>query len=99
MQITVSGHQLELTPALRRHAEDKLGRLDHYEPLMDLHVVLHVEKKTHKAEATGHNHGRVFHCDAEADDLYCAIDRLADKLTTQLCRDKEKRTTHHGHGH
>jgi putative sigma-54 modulation protein len=98
MQITVSGHQLELTPPLRRYAEDKMGRLEHYEPLTDLHVVLRVEKKTHKAEATGHNRGHTFHCDATADDLYAAIDQLADKLSTQLCRDKEKRTHHHGHG-
>ncbi len=95
MQLTITGHHIEITPALKRYTEDKMGRLTHYEPLIDLHVVLSVEKQVHKAEATGHAPGHRFHCEATSRDLYATIDTLIDKLAAQVCRDKERRTDHH----
>ncbi|EQD57255.1 Sigma 54 modulation protein/ribosomal protein S30EA [mine drainage metagenome] len=95
MQLTITGHHIEITPALRSYTESKMERLNHYEPLIDLHVVLSVEKQLHKAEATGHAPGHRFHSEAVSRDLYATIDTLVDKLAAQICRDKERRTRHH----
>ena len=82
MQITIKGHQIDVTPALRQHAEAKMERLTrHFDHLHELSIVLGVEKLLHKAEATIHVSGRDLHADAVAPDMYSAIDALADKLT------------------
>jgi putative sigma-54 modulation protein len=53
-------------------------------------VILRVEKQRQKAEATIRISGGEVFADAEADDLYSAIDLLADKLDRQLIKRKEK---------
>jgi putative sigma-54 modulation protein len=54
-------------------------------------VVLSVEKLIQKAEATLHVRGADVHADAVHEDLYAAIDAMADKLDRQLLKHKEKR--------
>ena len=96
MQITIKGHQIEVTPAMRKHTESKMERLTrHFDHLHELSVVLAVEKLLHKAEATIHVSGKDLHADAVAADMYAAIDALADKLTAQVRKHKEKVTAHH----
>ena len=96
MQITIKGHQIDITPALRAHTESKMERLTrHFDHLHELSIVLGVEKLLHKAEATIHLSGKDLHADAVAADMYSAIDALADKLTVQVRKHKEKVTDHH----
>lgn len=96
MQITIKGHQIDVTPALRKHAEAKLERLTrHFDHLHELSIVLGIEKLLHKAEATILVSGKAMHADAVAPDMYSAIDALADKLTAQVRKHKEKLTNHH----
>lgn len=96
MQINISGHQVEITDALRGYATDKLGRVQRYfDHLTTMSVVLHVEKKRHLAEATLHAKGATLHADAEGLDMYAALDTLADKLDRQVLKHKEKVTDHH----
>lgn len=96
MQITIKGHQIEVTPALRQHAESKMERLNrHFDHLHELSIVLGIEKLLHKAEATILVSGKAMHADAVAADMYSAIDALADKLTAQVRKHKEKLTNHH----
>ena len=96
MQITIKGHQIEITSSLREHTEAKMERLTrHFDHLHELSVVLAVEKLLHKAEATIHVSGKDLHADAVAADMYAAIDALADKLTAQVRKHKEKVTAHH----
>ena len=96
MQITIKGHQIDVTPALRQHAEAKMERLTrHFDHLHELSIVLGVEKLLPKAEATIHVSGRDLHADAVAPDMYSAIDALADKLISQVRKHKEKLTNHH----
>ncbi|MHB8622732.1 MAG: ribosome hibernation-promoting factor, HPF/YfiA family [Sulfuricaulis sp.] len=93
MQITISGHQVEITEALRTYASEKVGRIHkHFDHVIDTNVVLHVQKNLHMAEATIHARGATLHADSEGDDMYAAIDSLADKLDRQLSRLKEKST-------
>jgi putative sigma-54 modulation protein len=96
MQITIKGHQIDVTPALRKHTESKMERLTrHFDHLHELSIVLGIEKLLHKAEATIHVSGKDLHADAVAPDMYAAIDALADKLTVQVRKHKEKLTNHH----
>lgn len=96
MQITVSGHQVEITEPLRSYAAEKIGRIQkHFDHVTNTNVVLHVQKNLHKAEATIRARGATLHADAEGADMYAAIDRLADKLDRQMLKHKEKTTSHH----
>lgn len=100
MQITVSGHQMEVTEPLRNYASEKIGKLQrHFDNMTTSNIVLHVEKTRHKAEATIHAKGATLHANAEGEDMYAAIDSLADKLDRQVLKHKEKITDHRGNGH
>lgn len=95
MQINISGQHVDVTPALRDYVQGKLSRLErHFEQMIDIHVVLQVEKLTHKAEATVHVARKSLHADAIADDMYAAIDALVDKLDRQVKKLKGKRTNY-----
>lgn len=96
MQIHVKGHQIEVTPALHDYVETKFERLSrHFDQMLDLNIVLGIEKLLHKAEATLQLSGKQLHADATAIDMYAAIDALVDKLDAQVVKHKEKLTDHH----
>jgi putative sigma-54 modulation protein len=95
MQITVSGHHVDVSPALRDYVSSRFQRLErHSDNLTDAHVVLSIEKLRQKAEATLRLAGANVFADAVDDDMYAAIDALADKLDRQIKRHKERRTDH-----
>jgi putative sigma-54 modulation protein len=92
MNLNVSGHHLEVTPAIRTYVHSKLERVArHFDHVIDAHVILTVDKLRQKAEATLHVRGKDLHCECEEADLYAAIDLLADKLDRQVLRYKDKR--------
>lgn len=92
MQSSISGHHIQLTDSLRNYVTTKLDRIGrHNEQITNVHVVLSVEKLEQKAEATMHVRGADLYADAVHEDLYAAIDALADKLDRQLLKHKEKR--------
>mgnify|MGYP003575887446 CR=1 FL=1 len=95
MQMTISGHHLEITDSIRDYVQSKLERLDnHHDRITNTHVILSVEKLEQKAEATLHVSGKDIHAEAISEDLYAAIDALADKLDRQLIKHKEKLRSH-----
>src|ERR671919_2369495 len=92
MNLHVSGHHLEVTPALRSYVQEKIGRVTrHFDHVIDAHVILTANKLVQKAEVTLHVRGKDLHCESEQADLYAAIDLLADKLDRQVLRYKDKR--------
>lgn len=96
MHIETHGQQIEVTPALRDYVESKLARLErHYEQPLDVRAQLLLDKPEHRAEATVNIAGRTLHADANAIDMYAAIDLLADKLDRLLVKHKEKQSDHH----
>jgi putative sigma-54 modulation protein len=95
MQMTISGHHLDLTDPIREYVTTKLSKLErHYEQITSTSVILTVDKLQQKAEATVHVSGAELFANAEHADLYAAIDALTDKLDRQLIKHKEK---HRGH--
>jgi len=96
MQLTITGHHIDVTPALKSKVESKLSKLErHFDHLTDIHCILTVEKLRHKAEATVQLSGGTIHADAIEDDMYAAVDALVDKLSRQVTKHKEKLTDHH----
>ena len=92
MNLNLSGHHLDITPALRTYVQEKLGRVTrHFDHVIDAHVVLSVDKLRQKAEVTLHVRGKDIHCASEDLDLYAAIDLLIDKLDRQVLKYKDKR--------
>ena len=92
MNLNVSGHHLEVTPAIRGYVQGKLERIKrHFDHVIDAHVILSVDKLRQKAEVTLHVRGKDIHCACEEQDLYAAIDLLADKLDRQVLKYKGKR--------
>ena len=95
MQVSITGHHVEVTEALRNYVNDKFQRLErHFGQVMDSHVILSVEKLVQKAEATVHVNGAKLFAMEEHSDLYAAIDGLIDKLDRQTIRYKEKQGGH-----
>jgi putative sigma-54 modulation protein len=91
MNLNVSGHHIEVTPAIRSYVQSKLERVKrHFDHVIDAHVILTVDKLRQKAEVTLHVRGKDLHCESEEGDLYAAIDLLADKLDRQVLRYKDK---------
>ena len=91
MQLNVSGHHVEVTPALREYVETKFERLHrHSDQITNTQVTLIVEKLVQKAEASVHVSGADLFAQSESEDMYAAIDSLADKLDRQLIKHKEK---------
>jgi putative sigma-54 modulation protein len=89
MNLTISGHHLEVTPALREYVLTKLDRVTrHFDQVVDVNVLLSVERKKEKerrqkAEVTLHVKGRDIFCEQSHEDLYAAIDQLMDLLPNQ----------------
>lgn len=96
MQLKITGHHIDVTSALNTYIHEKITRLKrHSDQLMKIHVILKVEKLDHKAEASMHVSGNHIFAEATHEDMYAAIDALADKLDRQVIKHKEKLKSHH----
>ena len=96
MQINITGHHVEITPALRAYATEKMQRLSrHFDHVISINVILKVEKLQQLAEATVNASGRTLFATETAMDMYAAIDGLVDKLARQVRRYKERLKNHH----
>ena len=95
MQISVTGHHIDITDSLRNYVDSKFERLErHFDNVTNVHVILSVEKLRKKAEATIKISGAKIFADAVQEDMYAAIDSLTDKLDRQILKHKEKFKNH-----
>lgn len=101
MNLTISGHHLEVTPALRSYVTAKLDRITrHFDQVVDVKVLLTVEKQKEKerrqrAECNIHVKGSDMFAESAHEDLYAAVDELVDKLNRQVGRHKDRLQNHH----
>lgn len=99
MNLHLTGHHLPITPAIREYVVAKLERItNHFDYVVDVNVVMSVEKLIQKAEATVHMRGRDIFCESSATDMYAAIDGLVDKLDRTILKHKEKNLGHRHDG-
>jgi putative sigma-54 modulation protein len=91
MNVNLTGHHLEITPAIREYATGKFGKIKrHFDNVIDVNIILSVDKLKQKAEATVHISGKDVFVECEDENLYAAIDALVDKLDRQVLKHKEK---------
>ena len=96
MNLQISGHHLEITPAIHDYITGKLERVTrHFDNVIDVNVILSVDKLKQKAEVTVHLSGKDVFVESTDEDLYAAIDSLADKLDRQIQKHKQKIQDHH----
>ncbi len=97
MQLNISGHHLDITPALRQHSNEKLSKIKHhFDQVININMILEVQKDVQTAEATIHLSGADFFAKAQSSDMYVSIDQLVNKLDSQIIKHKEKLHNHRG---
>jgi putative sigma-54 modulation protein len=95
MNLNLTGNHLEITPAIRAYVVAKMERVTrHFDHVIDVNVVLSVDKLRQKIEANVHVRGKEIHAESVEPDMYAAIDALTDKLDRQVVRYKEKLLSH-----
>lgn len=100
MNLTISGHHLEVTPALRSYVTTKLDRITrHFDQVVDVKVLLTLENlkeknKRQRAECRIGVKGNDLFAESSHEDLYAAVDELVDKLDRQIVRHKDKLQSH-----
>ena len=101
MNLTISGHHLEVTPALRSYVAGKLDRITrHFDQVVDVKVLLSIENQTEKerrqkAECNIHVKGNDMFAESAHEDMYAAVDELVDKLDRQVVKHKDRLQNHH----
>jgi len=97
MNLSVTGHHIDITPALRAYVMNKMDRvLRHFDHVIDVNVVLRVEKLRQRAEVNVHLRGKDICVEGDEINMYAAIDSMVDKLDRQILRHKDRA---YGHGH
>jgi putative sigma-54 modulation protein len=105
MNLTISGHHLEVTPSIRDYVQSKLERITrHFDQVINTHVILAVDnltekEKRQKAEINLQLSGKTLHVESVAQDLYAAIDMLIDRLDRQVMKYKTMLKDHGHMGH
>lgn len=95
LHLDMTGRQVEITPALREFAEEKLSKLERLlDGPLEIHVVLGIEKHRHSAEIQVKSKTAIFSGHVVTGDLYASIGEVADKLERQALRHKEKLHDH-----
>jgi len=95
MNVQVSGHHVEITASMRGYVLAKLERVQrHFDNVIDVNVILSVEKLRQKAEINVHVSGRDIHVESSEEDMYAAIDLMMDKLDRQIIKHKDKVFAH-----
>jgi len=95
MQLSISGHHLDITEAIKQHSIEKLSKIKHhFDHLININMILEVEKDVQKAEATIHVSGADLFAKAESSDMYASIDQMVNKLDSQIRKHKEKLNEH-----
>lgn len=95
MQLNISGHHVDVTDALRSHIEKKLLKIkNHFSDVINIKMILDIEKNIQKAEAEIHSRGANFFAKAQSNDMYLSINQLVSKLESQIIKHKEKLHNH-----
>jgi putative sigma-54 modulation protein len=93
VDITISGRHLEITPAIRQYAEEKVSKLPKYYDLIQIVEVIldgHEAKRTRAEIVVIAEHKNRFVAHHEGEDLYGCIDQAMHKVQQQLTAHKER---------
>ena len=95
MRITMTGRHMEMTDALRAYIENALQKLrTHFDRVIDVDVILAVEKYRHIAEINLHANGIRIHGKESSSDMYASVDAVMEKLDKQIRKFKDRIRKH-----
>ena len=95
MKIIVTGRHIEMTPALKAYAEERIQHLARYSSLpTEASVILTVEKYRHQAEITFNVNGQSIQAKEETAEMYASIDQAVEKIERQLKKYKDRLHDH-----
>ena len=95
MNLNLTGHHVEITPAMRNYVTAKMVKIKrHFENVIDINITLSVEKLSQNAEANVHVRGKDIFVETNSTDMYASIDNLVDKLDRKILKHKEKNIAH-----
>ncbi|MFZ4835834.1 ribosome-associated translation inhibitor RaiA [Rouxiella sp. Mn2063] len=91
MTVNITSKQMDITPAIREHVEDRLKKLEKWQAqLINPHIVLSKEPQGFVADATINTPNGPLVASAENHDMYFAINDLISKLERQLNKAQHK---------
>jgi len=98
MDLSINGHNIEVTPRLETYVEKKAERLDRYMPnLTGIYVDLSAENTRSAIErqvaqiTIRDERGTILRAEERSNDMFAAIDAVVDKLYRQIQRYQGKR--------
>ncbi len=104
MKLTTTARHFEADSGLMEHIEERLYRLKRYfDQILNVDVIMSVEKFRHIAEINVHVNNHDFHAKEESEDMYTSIDKSAKSLERQIKKFKARLKSGHqktktGHG-
>lgn len=99
MKVTITSKNFNASERVKNHIEEKFEKLDKYFSTdITANIMLSQEKNHQKIEATINAGGTIFRAEETADDLYESVDKIIDKLSTQMSRFKSKLVKKHKGG-
>jgi len=94
MKVNFTGRHMELTEPLKQFTKERLAKMTTYlDDIIDVHVILSVEKHRHMAEITLKTRASALVASATTDDMYTSITQAAEKLEAQAHKHQGKRNT------
>lgn len=91
MRININKHHIDVNDAIKNHIFEKFNKLkNHFNQINSVEITVISEKNYIKAEASIHLSGADLFANAKNNEIYSAIDSLADKLDRQIIKHKEK---------
>ena len=94
MKVHYTGRHMELTEPLKTFTKERLDKMATYlDDIIDVHVILSVEKHRHEAEITLKTRASAFVASATTDDMYGSITQAVDKLEAQAHKHQGKKNT------
>lgn len=94
MRILVTGRHVELTPALKAYAEEKISKFDRYLPnITEARITITLEKNVHKVEVLLNANGFIIPAEGATGEVYSAVDQVVEKLDQQVKKYKGKLTS------
>ena len=99
MNVSISGHHISVTEAMDKAVREKLVKVErHFDQIQSIKVILSLDnngssdggKKSHKAEAIMRVSGQEMFVQSCEDDMYKAINDMADKLDRQVRKYKTR---------
>lgn len=89
MKISISGHHVEITEGIETIVNSKFQKVvTHYPDLIDLAVIIKVDRHEHSVEVSTQYQGASMSVTATDKDMYAAIQSTAKKLEAALSKRK-----------